>query len=653
MSPPLELLPRRLNECWQGAVLRLPIWIVPRDGAPFRPLGGVWISETSPALHIEMQRDNESESAADLALRSLSILAGNLERAGFLPGAVEVADEALAQALAARLQPLGVEVHTRTRVPLVTEAVRALAEDTGTNLLPGILEAPGMSLEQARSFFAAARAFYEAAPWQQLLDEDVFRIEAPLVPAEISHGLVLGAGGREFGLTLFASRQIHERMIAGDREAFDRCWSVHFDGIDQIPLADAELFEAHAFPIAGPQAYPWPVQFRLNGEPRRPSAKMLGRIELVLRALASTSEPEMDAGRWTRPVDVAGVPVEITLALPDLLGEKTPRVPGVMPRFSREGNERLMADMREFLRSQEFGSIAEATRALNARVAGRTIDELARKAPATPLEQAQELCWQAWDARGRKRRLLAQRALAASADCADAYVLLAHSIGSREEKLRLLHEGVAAGERALGAERFASDEGGFWGDVTTRPYMRALHGLAMVLADGGRDERKRAAEIGQRLIALNPDDNQGVRDPLVGWLLEAGDHDGARALLGQYADDESAIFAYARALFAYRVEGDTANSRKLLRRADRANLHVAACLAGREEPPPVGDSYGLQTPEEAGVVLDCLGEAWRQADGALDWLERTLRPPGGKPPRRASTGKKPRPGRRSPSSPEV
>jgi hypothetical protein len=57
---------------------------------------------------------------------------------------------------------------------------------------------------------------------------------------------------------------------------------------------------------------------------------------------------------------------------------------------------------------------------------------------------------------------LAGQALELSADCADAYLLLAEEAESRAESLELLEQGVAAGERALGPEPFEEDVGYFW-----------------------------------------------------------------------------------------------------------------------------------------------------------------------------------------------
>jgi tetratricopeptide (TPR) repeat protein len=66
--------------------------------------------------------------------------------------------------------------------------------------------------------------------------------------------------------------------------------------------------------------------------------------------------------------------------------------------------------------------------------------------------------------------------------------------------------------KALGcAEPEAKDipEGGFWGILESRPYMRALHGLGLTLWRQGRLED--AISIFERMLKLNPNDNQGVR----------------------------------------------------------------------------------------------------------------------------------------------
>src|SRR5262249_47373556 len=149
-----------------------------------------------------------------------------------------------------------------------------------------------------------------------------------------------------------------------------------------------------------------------------------------------------------------------------------------------------------------------------------------------------------------------------SPDCADAYVLLAEHATSRKEALRLYEQGVAAGERALGAEAFERDVGHFWGLLETRPYLRARLGLAHSLwTDGRRDE---AVGHLQDMLRLNPGGNQGVRYTLAGFLLFLDRDDDLAQLLQQYHED-SAAWAYTKALLAFRQQGDTLEARRLLK----------------------------------------------------------------------------------------
>ena len=64
----------------------------------------------------------------------------------------------------------------------------------------------------------------------------------------------------------------------------------------------------------------------------------------------------------------------------------------------------------------------------------------------TPLEKAQELMYRAFDARGRRRIQLARQALELSADCADAYVVLAEESFAPEIARNLYEQGVQAGD---------------------------------------------------------------------------------------------------------------------------------------------------------------------------------------------------------------
>ncbi|MEK7861047.1 MAG: tetratricopeptide repeat protein, partial [Chloroflexota bacterium] len=264
-----------------------------------------------------------------------------------------------------------------------------------------------------------------------------------------------------------------------------------------------------------------------------------------------------------------------------------------------------------------FESLDEVNAALRQRFPG-PIDDIPSTA-ATPLEKAQDLIYRAFEARGRRRVQLARRALELSADCADAYVVLAEESRSPDEARALYEKGVAAGERALGPQVFAEEAGHFWGMVTTRPYMRARFGLAESLE--ALDRRDEAIEHYRELVRLNPGDNQGVRYSLLAALLLAGRDDAAATLLDQYGDEPTALWRYGRALSVFRREGDSRAARERLREALRTNRHVPKLLAAeREWPGPEPDAYAPGSREEA-VICDAeLGEAWRATPEAARWL---------------------------------
>jgi tetratricopeptide (TPR) repeat protein len=240
--------------------------------------------------------------------------------------------------------------------------------------------------------------------------------------------------------------------------------------------------------------------------------------------------------------------------------------------------------------------------------------------PDSPQGQAEELVARAFEEPNPQRMAeLAREARALWPDCADAYVLLAENAPTRKEALRLYEQGLQAGERALGPDVFRQEVGNFWAILETRPYMRARQGLAQALWMAGR--RQEAVEHLHEMLRLNPNDNQGVRYTLAGFLLFLDRDEDLARLLGQFADEGSATWAYTKALLAFRQNGDTPQNRKLLRAALRANRHVPDYLLERKFPsaqPP-----GYYSPGQESEALHYIGgflAVWRSTAGAVAWL---------------------------------
>ncbi len=236
------------------------------------------------------------------------------------------------------------------------------------------------------------------------------------------------------------------------------------------------------------------------------------------------------------------------------------------------------------------------------------------------LLQAQDLMYEAFDARGARRAALAREALAISPDCADAYLLLAEETASSvEEARKLLEQGVAAGERALGRKSFEEDVGHFWGLIETRPYMRARAALAETL--WALNRREEAVEHQRELLRLNPNDNQGVRYRQAEWLLWLERFEELDELFAAYEDDDAAAFGYTKALAAFRRQGDSAQARRLLAEARELNPHVPAYLSGRKRlPARLPDYVGFGDASEAVDYAASAKALWASVPGALAWL---------------------------------
>ena len=327
ISLPLALgrfkqLPQRTGETWQGGLVRLPAWIdnpADPDGEPFRPIAALWVSLRTGLLHLALPPKG-STPTPEFGLAAL--LEFGLKWSKGLegrPARVEVRDPALRDVLADSLAKLSTSVAVVDDMSAVREVLNNLeAEETGGRRFPGVLESPGVTPDRLRAFAEAAASFYNARVWDHLANEDLIFVDAAGAPGGMQHVVVLGQGGQQFGISLFDSREAFERMVDGadaGRHA-TRAHGVTFGPLDELPFADADAWLDYALPVAGARAYPLSADLRSDGSVHRPDARALTYTEALLRALAETTEDELDAGRWQKRVHTFDGPIELNLTLP-------------------------------------------------------------------------------------------------------------------------------------------------------------------------------------------------------------------------------------------------------------------------------------------------------------------------------------------------
>ena len=254
-SPPLPIalgrfkqLPQRSNETWQGGLVRLPAWIENKHdpaGAPYRPVGALWVGLRTGLVHMALPSE-DLPAAPDLAVKAL--LEFGLKESKSLtgrPSVIEVRDPQLEQTLSETLSGLNTSVVLLEDLPAVVEVLRNLEAAAGDgHRFAGVLEGPGVTIDQLRAFADAAVAFFRAAPWRHLTNEDLIVVKATQVPKGMRHISVLGNGGQQFGLAFFESRPAFERLFSTTSSMPPRrAFGITFGPIDELPFADADAWE--------------------------------------------------------------------------------------------------------------------------------------------------------------------------------------------------------------------------------------------------------------------------------------------------------------------------------------------------------------------------------------------------------------------------
>lgn len=289
--------------------------------------------------------------------------------------------------------------------------------------------------------------------------------------------------------------------------------------------------------------------------------------------------------------------------------------------LSRFASERMNRAISRLMSGHDFKSDEEAERFMKTQIMGKNLDEIQELTDFDPVEEAQELAYEGMDTDNPFEALeLAKKALQLDPDCVDALMLIVKlTSGSLSGAINKVKEIIARHKQKLGKKYFEENKGHFWGLIETRPYMRVLAFLVSALRETGKtDEAIRQAE---EMLELNPNDNQGIRDSLLGMYLETGNLEGARILFKKYPSEYFAVFLWGQMLECY-LSGDLKKAAKIYKRAGERNPYVLDYLTGRRQPSSeLGDFYSPGDESEAILCLEEIGPAWKKHPEAIEWLK--------------------------------
>lgn len=301
--------------------------------------------------------------------------------------------------------------------------------------------------------------------------------------------------------------------------------------------------------------------------------------------------------------------------------EKTERELPLESLPSRFTSERMNRAISRLMSEREFKSDEEAEKFMKEQIVGKKLDEILKFTDFDPVEEAQDLAYATMDAEDPFEVLeLTKKALLLDPDCIDAHLLLARLTSrSLPEVIKKVKKTVARTELNLGRKYFEENKGHFWGLVETRPYMRARAFLVTALRETGKTAE--AIRQGEEMLELNPNDNQGMRDSLLGMYLETGNLEGAGTLLKKYPSEYFAVFLWGKVLERY-LSGDLKKAAKIYGKASERNPYVFDYLTGRRQPSSgLGDFYSPGDESEAILCFEEIGPAWQKHPGAIEWLK--------------------------------
>ncbi len=646
-------LPRRSHDTWQGAVARLPLFAKDAETKQLvRQSVVVWVNLATDAVSRSAtpaaspgERERVLEAFVDLGLRNRKVREGR-------PARLEVQDESLGAYIKNALADGELEVAVLPTLPRVSEEVDDIIHaEYGGPPPPGALDAPGVTVERMRAFADAARHLHVRGLWNDIGREDLIVVEEPAPPDGLGCFVVTdddGLAGLEFYWSPeqfdreaaeeaddeieSAEDDLDESDLDGDDPLDDDTgegddgrphWRVDYVRIDQLPVSDVELWADEGLPVAGPEAYP--VLIRAVGfrEHERAEGGRLAFVEGLLRALADTTEDEIDTGVWTHTVGTADGRVTYRLSMPSLRADTDE------DRQAREEEDRSVARLSRFFAEHMFEDMEEAL----AEVERLGPSVLEYPEPRTPAERAQDLVFRSGGAAGRRRTQLLRQAFAISPDCVDACVQLGEISRDPARSLALFEAALAAGARAIPAELLAAQKGNYWGHALTRALLRARFGRATTLRDFGRLED--AAGEFRTLLELDEADHGAAAPYLLALLLESGGDAEASDLLSRF-DHEGPEWAYGRTLWEFRNRSRQ-DAGEALQLGLAANPRVARLLTlaapdlDAYPEPDEDDSHDAGMDDDAHDEIeegiDCaalLARAWRATPGAIEWLGEEL-----------------------------
>lgn len=286
--------------------------------------------------------------------------------------------------------------------------------------------------------------------------------------------------------------------------------------------------------------------------------------------------------------------------------------------------DKVFEDLHRILDSQEFKSEADVRKFMEG-LMGKPIPSFPKES-LTIKEQAQDLIFEAAELPVEEGYVLALKALQMDPDCIEAFEYLGSLEPIPQTAIIYYKYGIDTGKQIYAKTHFREGVGNFWMIHETRPFMRCMQAYAECLANIGRFYE--AVSVYEEMIRLNPNDNQGVRDQLLLYLIKTNEFSKFRKYDKMYKDEPGAFASFNKALFAFKTQGSSGTSNELIQKAAESNKYVIPALIKKSSPDEFAEYYGTGDKNEAIYYCFFAHKIWHETTGAIDWIKGKTKGPG-------------------------
>jgi hypothetical protein len=305
-------------DVWQADFSQLPAWIRVA-GVMVRP----WmILVTSRSDDLVLAHEMAEEEPTPALLWDTLVKAMQRPAAGepHRPGELQVRPGGSWESLRPHVEEIGIRLLATGKLDHADALFEEMTEHLFGKPRPGLLDAPGVTPEQAGSFYEAAAEFFRQAPWKKVGYESAVRIECAKFQSPW-YGVLMGQSGIAAGLAVYEDLGLLRRMWAGTGDDEENARqtvgnSVIFGEETEIPVADLEAARRYGWKVARPDAYPSVFHKERGRSMRPPLAWELELLEGCLRALPEfvNRRRQDDPTREEITVPVASGPLPLVLS---------------------------------------------------------------------------------------------------------------------------------------------------------------------------------------------------------------------------------------------------------------------------------------------------------------------------------------------------